>query len=208
MTTSLLSLPMPFTGADATNAELLEVLAGEDAAELYRKTGRLREVLVEIETHALDPLTRARLLALRTLHERLAAEPPTGGNAISTPADAARLFAHLSMLDHEEFWVAYVTRANTVLGTAQIASGGPAHVEVSTHQIFRGAIRRMAPAILVAHSHPSGVTMPSDADRQLTTRLVAAGNELAIQVLDHLILAPGAPFYSFAAAGAMSSVRS
>ena len=207
MTISPLAMRLADTAVDATTAQLLAVLAGDDAAELYRNTGRLRPVLEQLEDHALEPLTRARLLALRALHERLAAEPPTDGSTVSTPSDAARLFAHLAALDHEEFWVAFLTRRNTVLGVAQVGIGGPAHVVVTPHQVFRPAIRRNASGVILAHVHPSGDEMPSSDDRALTVRLVAAGNELAIQVLDHLIIAPGGRFFSFVASGEIATVR-
>lgn len=207
MTTSAFALRIADTAVDATTAELLTVLAGADAAELYRKTGRLRPVLDELEEHALEPMTRARLLALRALHERLAAEPPTDGSTISTPSEAARLFSHMAGLDHEEFAVAFLTRRNTVLGVAHVGVGGLTHVDVTPYQIFRPAIRRGASAVLLAHAHPSGCELPSEDDRSITRRLVAAGAELAITVLDHLIVVPGGRFYSFAAAGEITGVR-
>ncbi|MGJ1311773.1 JAB domain-containing protein [Sphingobacterium multivorum] len=50
--------------------------------------------------------------------------------------------------------------------------------------------------ICVAHNHPSGTLKPSQADRQITRKLIDAGNILDIQVLDHLILTEQ-NYYSF-----------
>ena len=57
-----------------------------------------------------------------------------------------------------------------------------------------------APLVAVFHNHPSGDPRPSEADQDLTRRLVMAGDLLGIQVVDHLILAD-AHYYSFRQAG-------
>ncbi len=42
--------------------------------------------------------------------------------------------------------------------------------------------------MVLAHNHPSGRTVPSQADLAFTQRLLDAGDLLGIQVVDHLIL--------------------
>lgn len=54
--------------------------------------------------------------------------------------------------------------------------------------------------MIFAHNHPSGVTEPSQADRQITSKLQQALGLLDIRVLDHFIIGDGAP-YSFAEHG-------
>ena len=55
-------------------------------------------------------------------------------------------------------------------------------------EIFRLAIVRNCPAIIICHSHPSGDPSPSDEDIEVTKQLVEAGKVLDIEVLDHLII--------------------
>jgi DNA repair protein RadC len=43
----------------------------------------------------------------------------------------------------------------------------------------------------VAHNHPSGCVDPSQADLDLTKKLLYAGRELGVPILDHLILGGG-----------------
>ncbi|WP_408630477.1 JAB domain-containing protein [Methylovulum psychrotolerans] len=57
-----------------------------------------------------------------------------------------------------------------------------------------------AAALILAHNHPSGVTEPSQADRAITQRIIAALNLVDIRVLDHFIVG-GADCYSFAEQG-------
>ena len=42
--------------------------------------------------------------------------------------------------------------------------------------------------IYKAHNHPSGNLKPSQADLDLTRKLIAAGNYLDINVIEHIIL--------------------
>jgi DNA repair protein RadC len=54
--------------------------------------------------------------------------------------------------------------------------------------VFRDAVKRNCAAIIVVHNHPSGDPTPSPEDVEVTRQLVAAGNLLDIDVLDHLVI--------------------
>jgi len=58
-------------------------------------------------------------------------------------------------------------------------------------EVFRDAVRQQATAIVAVHNHPSGDPMPSAADVALTVEIVAAGQLLDIELLDHLIIGQG-----------------
>jgi len=62
--------------------------------------------------------------------------------------------------------------------------------------VFYPAIQDKAAAIIIAHNHPSGQLLPSQADRQVTTRVKDAGKLIGIDIIDHIILTPDG-FYSF-----------
>jgi DNA repair protein RadC len=59
---------------------------------------------------------------------------------------------------------------------------------VRVAEIFREAITRNCPAIILAHNHPSGDALPSPEDVQLTRTLSSAGRLLDIHLVDHLII--------------------
>jgi DNA repair protein RadC len=42
--------------------------------------------------------------------------------------------------------------------------------------------------MILVHNHPSGNLKPSEADKELTKRLVTSGKLLDIPILDHLIV--------------------
>lgn len=59
---------------------------------------------------------------------------------------------------------------------------------VHPREVFRPAIHDAASAILLAHNHPSGDSIPSDEDKRVTRRLMEVGDIIGIQVLDHIVV--------------------
>lgn len=77
-----------------------------------------------------------------------------------------------------------------VLDEPIIASAGTKdRVRVQPAQVFRYSIRRRAQAVVLGHNHPAD-TGPSEADRAVTRRLVAAGQLLGIPLLAHVVTEP------------------
>ncbi|MET3127387.1 DNA repair protein RadC [Arcicella rosea] len=109
---------------------------------------------------------------------------------------------HLSDLSHEEFWIILLNRANDVIKCQKVSSGGVSGTIADPKMIFKIALEHLASGIILAHNHPSGNLNPSQADRDLTQKLKAAGNSLDISVLDHLIFTDK-KYYSFADQGVM-----
>jgi len=106
----------------------------------------------------------------------------------------------LADLDHEEFWVLYLNRRSDVLLKKQISSGGVSSTVVDPRIVFKVALDQKASSLILAHNHPSGSLNPSQADLDLTRRLVDGGKIMGVQVVDHLILA-GKNYCSFADSG-------
>ena len=103
-------------------------------------------------------------------------------------------------LNHEEFWIILLNRANKILSKHLISKGGQAGTVADPKIIFQTALENHAASIILAHNHPSGNLKPSQADISLTQKLVGAGNLLDISILDHLIFSNTA-YYSFADEG-------
>jgi DNA repair protein RadC len=53
---------------------------------------------------------------------------------------------------------------------------------------------------VVAHSHPSGKSFPSQEDIDMTRKLIQCGEILDIKIMDHIIIA-GKEYLSFAEKG-------
>ena len=58
-------------------------------------------------------------------------------------------------------------------------------------EIFRFAIAESANSIVLLHNHPSGDPQPSQEDIRATKRLIEAGEQIGIKVLDHIIIGDG-----------------
>ncbi len=91
-------------------------------------------------------------------------------------------------LPHEEFWVLYLNNSNKVIYKAQLSKGGITGTVVDIRLLFKTALEQGATSIILAHNHPSGKLMASDADKDITKKLKFAGDQLDIKVLDHVII--------------------
>jgi DNA repair protein RadC len=123
---------------------------------------------------------------------------------ISGSRDAERIFRTIFnefVEHHEAMYAMYLNRANKVLGCLQIGVGGVAGVAADPKIIFQGALKAHASGIILAHNHPSGNSSASQADLDLTKKILEAGKLLEIALLDHIIVLPGEKYFSFADEG-------
>lgn len=105
-------------------------------------------------------------------------------------------------LNHEEFWIILLNRANKILSRHLISKGGQAGTVADPKIIFQTAIENHAASIILAHNHPSGNLKPSQADLDLTKKLRAASALLDLAIPDHLIFTDR-HYFSFADEGLM-----
>ena len=103
-------------------------------------------------------------------------------------------------LNHEEFWIIILNRANYVLRKNKISSGGISGTVADPKLIFKSALDHSGSSIILVHNHPSGNLQPSQADISLTKTLKEAGKFLEIPVLDHIIVSDNS-YFSFADEG-------
>jgi len=96
----------------------------------------------------------------------------------------------------EEFKIILLNRANHVLGIANISQGGLAGTYVDPKIVFSIALKANSSGIILSHNHPSGQCLPSQADVELTKRMVQIGTLLELPILDHIIMCPDR-YYSF-----------
>ncbi len=105
---------------------------------------------------------------------------------------AKDVFAHLEPrlrgLQREVFVALLLDVQNRLQGEALVSIGTLTSSLVHPREVFRQAISQGAAAVIVAHNHPSGDPNPSSADREVTRRLIRAGQLIGIPLLDHVVV--------------------
>jgi DNA repair protein RadC len=138
------------------------------------------------------PAKGASLVAALEIGRRLASRALQPGEPVRGPADVWQHFgARLRDASHEQFLVILLDGRHRVLRSESVSRGTLTASLVHPREVFRPAIREAAAALLLVHNHPSGDPTPSREDREITARLVQAGDLLGIPVLDHVVVAEG-----------------
>jgi DNA repair protein RadC len=186
-------------GADACSlVELLAAVVGgprqiEIAHALLREFNDLRGVIraepADLrQIQGIGEATAARLAAVLELSRRYSADAAERAK-VRSPADAAALLLpEMDSLEQEHFVVLCLDTRNHIIDRHTLYIGTVNSSHARPAEVFRRAIKRNCPAIIVAHNHPSGDASASPEDVALTEQLVRAGDTLGIEVLDHLII--------------------
>jgi len=152
--------------------------------------GLARASFAELEAErGMGEAKTSQLKAAIELGRRMLLSSPEDRFLVRSPSDVAQLLmSEMAHLQQEHFQVLYLDTRNRLLGseTVYVGSLNASHIRVA--EVFRDAVKRSCAAIIVAHNHPSGDPTPSPEDVEVTRQLVAAGNLLDIEVLDHLII--------------------
>ena len=183
-----------------STTELLAVVIGggrqiEIAQGLMTRFGSLVEITraspheLARRMDGLGPSKAAALKAAQELGRRSMLAAPEEKTQVRSPGDAAALaMAEIGHEEQEHFWVLFLDTRNRVLGSETVYKGSLNQSQVRVGEVFREAVRCNCAAIIVAHNHPSGDPTPSPEDVAVTRDLVAAGELLSIEVLDHLVI--------------------
>lgn len=108
----------------------------------------------------------------------------------------------LTDLQHEEFWLLLLNKANEIFARERLSSGGMSGTVVDLKMVLKAALEAKAAAFIAVHNHPSGNLQPSQADIDLTRRLKQSGHLIDLPLLDHLIISERG-YFSFADEGLM-----
>ncbi|WP_046759230.1 JAB domain-containing protein [Kordia jejudonensis] len=96
----------------------------------------------------------------------------------------------------EYFWVIGLSNNQDIEYIELIAIGKSNTVNVSPIDVFNLAAAKKCEKIILCHNHPNGNMKPSEADLQLTHRLMQGGELLGIRIIDHIIICEKEDYYS------------
>lgn len=102
--------------------------------------------------------------------------------------------------DKERFIVAFLDRGNSIIETRVVSEGNVGEAVVYPRMILKAAMDCDCSGIILSHNHPSGESLPSNKDKEVTKVLVSIFKPLGIQVFDHIIVGD-TNYYSMAMAG-------
>ena len=115
---------------------------------------------------------------------------------VRAPGDAYSVLKRYGTRKQEHFFCLPLDGIHRIIAVRIVTIGIVNRTIVHPREVFRRAIIDNAAAVIVAHNHPSGSTDPSWEDRDVTRRLMQAGEVLGVRLLDHLIVAREG-YYSF-----------
>ena len=202
-----------------SNAELLAILLrigkeGMSAVDVARSLlDSVDNNLIELSNLTLDDLMQhpgigeakaiTIMAALELGKRRRAAEAILPSEVKDSKDSFERFLPYIDDMRQEHFLVLYLNQSNHPLKVECISNGGTTHVIADPKLIFKNALNLRATCLVLGHNHPSGNPRPSENDRQLTKKLVAAGKLLDINVIDHIIIG-NERYYSFRDHGEMT----
>lgn len=202
-------------GAGAmSNAELLAILIGsgtrkENVLEVANRLlssadGDLSRIagMDKTEVMAMDGIGKGRYASIAAAFElgrRCCLEDPGLEKVpLCDPAMVYKLMLpRMKGLDHEEFWVIFLTRVNYVIHKEMISMGGLSATVVDPRLVVKKALDKKACGIIMVHNHPSGNPMPGMEDLAQTADMKKAASTFDISMTDHVIICDDS-YYSFA----------
>lgn len=203
-------------GADAmSNAELLAILIGsgtqkENVLEVANRLlaegkGKL-SMIADMDARRMKEIGgigsvryAAIAAAAFELGKRCCLEDPGIEKVPLTDAEIVyrMMLPRLKGLDHEEFWVILLNRANYIIHKEMISLGGISSTVVDSKLVVRMALDKRASGLIMVHNHPSGNPRPGHNDLTETERMKKAANTFDIALLDHIIICDDC-YFSFA----------
>lgn len=108
--------------------------------------------------------------------------------------------------EKEHFWIIGMNEAGYILYIELIALGSVKAVNIEPMNVYRVAVMKNATRVIAIHNHPTGRLAPSNADLDITDRLIQVGRIFNIALVDHLIISTEA-YESFRSMGIMDDLE-
>ena len=147
---------------------------------------------------------------IRVVNIRMVREPSLySEERITCPEDAVKVIAKdLATYDREVFGVLNLKTNGQPINFNICSVGTLDAAIVSPANVVKSGILANAASILVFHTHPSGNLEPSQEDKDVTRRLLAATDILGLRLLDHVIVGGRQDrIFSFRSAGLIDRLK-
>lgn len=198
-----------------SDAELLAIflrtgVKGVNAVELARQLlisfGGIRQLLESsqlqfCEQKGLGVAKYAQLQAVLEMNRRHLRQELERKCVMDSPATVREyLVTQLRHQQREMFGCLFLDNKHSLLSFDILFKGSINSASVYPREVVKAALSYNAAAVIFSHNHPSGIAEPSQADKDITQRLIQALALVDINVIDHIIVGAGQPV-SFAERG-------
>jgi DNA repair protein RadC len=140
------------------------------------------------EIKGIGPAKATQILALFELNRRCNISK-LDKKQIESAKDIFDIF-HEKLKDEkkEKFIAIHLDSKYNIIKEEVISIGTLDASIVQPREVFKGAIKESAHAIILVHNHPSGDPTPSKEDIEVTRQIMKASEVLDIELLDHIII--------------------
>jgi len=190
------------TGSDSMSAIDLARTLLQKAGSLDKLARLSVEEILEMKIRGIGKTKAVTVCATVQLARRLHSDiSKPERTAITTSEQIASIYIpKLQDLKKEIFMAVYLDSGNMIINDSIISEGTINGTSVTPREVFFDAIKFLAASVVIIHNHPSGNIRPSREDKIITKKMVDAGKNMCINVIDHLIIGHNS-YYSFADAG-------
>jgi len=122
---------------------------------------------------------------------------------IKNPEEVLPLLRKWRKQKQENFLTITLNGAHEVIKIHHISKGLINKTITHPRECFYPAIKDLAVAVIFIHNHPSGSTISSPEDDEITKSMSMAAEILGINILDHIIISPRGSYYSYRKEGKM-----
>lgn len=179
--------------------ELLAILLGSgikglNVLELSKKilktiskVGIEKVVLKDLlEIKGLGKAKASEIISCFELGKRVLKDKKT--SVLLSPKDVWERMSDIRNSKKEHFVVFYLDSRSQEIQREIISIGTLNESLVHPREVFEPAIKNNTASIVLAHNHPSGNIEPSQADIEITKKLIHAGKILDIHIVDHVVV--------------------
>lgn len=142
-----------------------------------------------IKVKGLGPAKACTMLAASELVKRALKVREETLPIIRSTDDVLAQAVYLRDRTREHLMTIYLNARNEMVYKKQSTFIGTLNANlVHPREIFAEALKQNAASVILVHNHPSGDAEPSEADLEITKRIIEAGKIMGVDVLDHIII--------------------
>jgi DNA repair protein RadC len=139
--------------------------------------------------HGIGHCKYASLKAAVELGRRCLAHPALDGDILNSSIKTRQFIAdHLRHHPSEVFACAFLDTQFRLIRFDELFYGSIHEAVVYPREIVRRGVLYNAARIILAHNHPSGIALPSEADKAVTANIKQALTLVDMKLVDHIIV--------------------